>query len=1102
MKKQLFLPTLLVFYFLIGNAQQKKDNQTQIVKHPFDDASTYSAFKFRNIGPAVTSGRIVDIVVNPNNPFQWYIAVASGGIWKTDNAGTSFYPIFDTQGSYSIGCLTMDPNNQHVIWAGTGENNNQRSVGYGDGVYKSEDGGKTWQHMGLKNSEHIGMIAIDPRNSNTVFVAAYGPLWKSGGERGLYKSTNGGKNWKNVLHVSEQTGINEVHIDPSRPDIMYATAHQRRRHEWTYISGGPESAIYKSTDGGETWNKLTNGLPKGDVGRIGMAISPVNPDYVYACIEATDEEKGFYRSTDRGASWEKRSSHSTAGNYYVEIFADPVNLNKIYSMDTWAQVTEDGGKTFRSVGEKNKHVDNHALWIDPKAPHHLLMGCDGGLYETWDGAKTWNYKPNLPVTQFYRVAVDNSTPFYYVYGGTQDNNTLGGPSRTTSASGITNADWFVTVGGDGFEPAIDPYNTDIVYSQWQYGGLIRYDRKTGEALDIKPQEKPGEAAYRFNWDAPLLISRHDPKRIYFAAQKIFRSDDRGENWKVISDDLSRKIDRNKMEVMGRVWSMDAIAKNQSTTIYGTITALAESPLDENLLFAGTDDGMFYLTKDGGSNWEEFSSIPGIPQIKAGNVITGVLIPQIVASRHDRNTVYVIFNNHRWGDFIPYIMKSTDLGKTWINIGTGLPQRGSVYTLAEDHINKNLLFAGTEFGLYFTLNGGKSWLELKNGLPTICIRDIAIQERENDLVLASFGRGFFILDDYSPLQSLQKEDLEKPAHIFPIKDGLLFHPSTPYGHKGKSFQGESFYMADNPPVGATITYYLKDDYKTLKEKRKEAEKERIKNNLPIYYPSLDSIRLEDQEEAPILWVVIKDLQGNLIRRLKQPAKKGLVRITWNGRHEATSPVSFIQPNPDNPYENEDQGPLAIPGTYTVQLELQQNGNMQPLTEPVKFIIKPLIEPTLVADKNRLQEFNKNLAEVRRIVLGTNNYLGEMENRMKYIGTAITQTVANNDELLKKAATVNEKIKDLQIKMNGDKSIARREFETLPGITGMIENMVWNLWSTSAQPTGTYENKLKEVKEKFDTVYKEIIIVKEMIEEIEKQLENMKAPHTPGRLPEWK
>lgn len=1086
---------LLLAGFTAFAQKAKKEETRPADKNPLHSSGTFSAFKFRNIGPSMISGRIVDMAVNPKNKSQYYLAVASGGVWKTDNNGTNFQPVFDGQGSYSIGCITLDPTNPSIVWVGSGENNNQRSVAYGDGVYKSEDAGKTWKNVGLGKSEHIGKIAIDPRDGNTVYVAAYGPLWSAGGDRGVYKSTDGGKTWKQVLSVSENTGFNEVHIDPNDPNTLYACAHQRRRHEWTYISGGPESAVYKSTDGGLTWNKLGGGLPSGDVGRVGLALSPVNSDYVYAIVEGDEDGKGFYRSTDRGASWEKRSSWSTAGNYYQEIFCDPRNADKIYSMDTWLKVSTDGGKNFVNLGEKNKHVDNHVIYVDPDNASHYMVGCDGGLYESYDMAKTWQYKANLPLVQFYRVTTDNASPFYNVYGGTQDNNSCGGPSRTISSSGIVNADWFITVGGDGFKSVVDPQDPNIVYSEWQYGGLIRYDRKTGEAFDIKPQEKEGEPAYRWNWDAPLIISNFSNQRIYFCANKVFCSDDRGQTWKTISNDLSSGIDRNKLPVMGKVWGMDAIAKNQSTTIYGNITAFNESPKNENLLFAGTDDGLMHVTTDGGNNWakvETFANVPG--KTKCQN---------ITPSQHDENVVYCTFNNQRNGDFKPYLLKSTDKGKTWTSISNNLPERGTAYCLAEDFKNPNLLFCGTEFGLFVSLDGGQYWVQMKNGLPTICVPDIAIQKRETDLAIATFGRGFYILDDYSALQSMKKEDLEKPAAMFAVKDGLVFVQSQPLGHKGKSFQGESYYTAENPPMGAIITYNLKNDYKTLKEKRRESEKEKMKANQPVYYPSADTMRMEDKEEASYILVQISDEQGNIVRKLKQSAKRGMYRVNWDGRMARTSPVTFYTPDPDNPYEGEDVGPMVIPGKYAASLLLiKPDGSNEALAGPVSFNITSLNNASLpVADRKALHTFYQKLADLRKVVLGTSSYRSEMRNHIKFIKAGLQQAQGNTISMLTEVKQLEKKLDEIDMTLDGDASLSKREFETTPGLVGQIENVIGNLYGTTAMHSKTYEDVYEKVKKQFGAVYSKVIEADEALRSLEKKLDTSGLPYTPGRLPTY-
>jgi len=1063
---------------------------------PFQ-TSTFNGLKFRNIGPALVSGRIVDLAVNPKNNAEYYIATANSGIWKTNNSGNTYIPLFDNEASFSMGCVTIDPTNSNIVWAGSGENNNQRVVGYGDGVYKSDDAGKSWKNMGLKTSEHIGKIAVDPTNADIVYVAAYGPLWNSGGERGVYKTTDGGKNWKQILFVSEHTGFNEVMIDPKNTNTIYAAAHQRQRKVFTYIGGGPESAMYKSTDGGTTWNKMMKGLPSDvNIGRIGMAMSPVNSDYLYAIVETTDKAKGgLFASTDRGASWEKRGSFYNSGNYYQEIFCDPKDINKIYAMDTYAKVSTDGGKTFTNLGDKNKHVDNHVIWIDPTNTLHMIEGCDGGLYETYDAAQNWNFKANLPITQFYKVSLDNSFPFYNVYGGTQDNFSLGGPSRTKSENGIVNSDWFITNGGDGFESQADYVDPNIVYAESQYGGIVRYDKLTGEKLNIQPVEAAGEAALRWNWDAPMLISQHDHKRLYFGANKVYRTDDQGSTWKTISPEMSRGIDRNKLQVMGKVWSVDAVAKNQSTDIYGQTTTIAESPLDENILYVGTDDGLIHITTDGGKNWSKTDNIPGVPE--------RTYVNQIIASSKNKNVAYAAFNHHRYGDFKPYLFKTADGGKTWLPIQHNLPARGTVYCVAEDNINSDLLFAGTEFGVYFSIDGGGNWIQLKGGLPTLAVKDMEIQKRENDLVIATFGRGFYVLDDYSALRNLKKEDLQKSAFISPIKKAWMYMESIPLGSRDKGFQGESYWNTPNPKPGSVFTYFIKNEIKSLKEKRQQSENEKIKKGEAFYYPTIDSLRMEDAQPAPYLLFTITDETGSVVRRLKTPVKKGMNRINWDFRDDAKNAISFSAGDEADVSNSRTRGIFVMPGVYKVSLSKFEDGNFTELVAPQPFLIESLNTAALpVTERKSMSEFGKKVTELKRAFDATNGYRTELLSKLKFLKEATLQTASVDASTIKNIFNIERRLAAADIILNGDESLTKREFEASTSIAGRINDIMQNLMATTSAPTNAYMSSYTIAAQQFSPVLTEIKTIGEEIKKIEIMLEQKGAPYTPGRIPEWK
>lgn len=1085
---------ILLFLVTSGLCQAQKSKKPTPAPNDKKEDISVADLKFRSIGPALTSGRIADFAVNLNNYSEYYVATASGGVWKTTNAGTTFKPIFDSQGAYSIGCVTIDPANSNVVWVGSGENNNQRSVAYGDGVYKSEDGGATWKNVGLPNSEHIGRIIIHPENSNVVYVAAIGPLWKEGGERGVYKTTDGGKTWTQVLKIDEHTGVNDIVMDPRNPDVLYAAAHQRRRSDYAYVSGGPGSGMYRTTDGGKNWEKINNGLPAADIGRIGLAISPADPEYIYAIVEAAKDE-GFYRTTTRGAKWEKMSNHQTGGNYYNEVIADPKNKDRVYTMGYAISISNDGGKTFNPIGEQSKHVDNHALWVNPNDPNHMRNGCDGGIYETWDGAKTWQFKANLPVTQFYKVEVDNTEPFYFVYGGTQDNFSLGGPSRTRSENGIVNDDWFVTQGGDGFESAIDPQNPNIVYAQYQHGGLTRFDKATGENIGIQPQPRKGEKQYRWNWDAPLLTSAHKAGRIYFAANKVFRSDDYGNTWQVISDDITRNLDRNKLPLMGKVWGIDATGKNDGTAPYGTMSALSESPKNENLIVAGTDDGLVQVTTDGGKTWRKTESFTGVPNM--------TYVYHVLTSQHNENVIYATLNNHKRGDFKPYLFKSNDKGQTWTNITSDLPVKGSTYCLAEDFVDPNLLFAGTEFGVFYSTNGGGNWRQLKGGLPTIAVRDMAIQKRENDLVLATFGRGFYILDDYSPLRHLKQAE-GKEGYLFPIKDSWLYVEDNPLGIGGKGFMGESYYSAPNPQVGAVFTYYFNEDLKTAKETRQSEDTKLNKDGKDVPYPSYEQLKKEQQEEAPYLLFTIKNDKGEILRKIKSPAKKGVNRITWDFRYPSSNPIN-INPQPnDNPFAQDDVGNLAAPGNYTVTLSKYIGGIYTDVAGPEKFTVKLLPGTTLPANSSpALVAWQRQVAELQRSIQGTSAVVRDAVQKVKYFKAAALTIPQTDQNLTKDILNMESKLRVIQDKLFGDQVSDQLDIDREPSINNRLFNVIFSHNRTTSDPTTTMKNQVQWAGEEFEAISGQLkALIETDIPAIEKKLEEAGAPYTPGRLPEWK
>jgi photosystem II stability/assembly factor-like uncharacterized protein len=1054
----------------------------------------FDGLKLRAIGPAFMSGRIADIAIDPTHPSTWYVGVGSGGVWKTVNAGTTWTPVFDKESSYSVGCVTIDPSNPSVVWVGTGENVGGRHVGFGDGVYRSRDGGGHWENLGLRDSQHVSRIVVHPKNPDVVWVAAQGPLWSKGGDRGLYKTTDGGKTWTKVLGAGEWTGVTDVAIDPRDPDRLYAATWQRQRTVAAYMGGGPESGLYRSTDGGTTWEKLKEGLPDGPLGKIGLAVSPQNPDVVYAAIELDRRKGAVYRSTNRGSAWEKMSdtvSGGTGPHYYQELYASPHAEGRIYLVDVRIQVSEDGGKTFRRLPEQDKHSDNHSIAFRAHDPDYLLVGTDGGIYETFDLAKTWRFVANLPVTQFYKIAVDDAEPFYSIYGGTQDNSTEGGPSRTDSASGITNADWFVTLFADGYQPATEPGNPKILYSEWQQGNLMRVDRTTGERVYIQPQPQPGDPIERFNWDAPILVSPHSPKRLYYASQRVWRSDDRGDSWKPVSGDLTRNQDRMLLPLMGRQWSWDAPWDMVAMSTYDTITSLAESPKVEGLLYAGTDDGLVQVSEDGGRSWRkvEVGAMPGVPAT--------AFVNDVKADLFDASTVYVALDDHKSGDFRPYLVKSSDRGRTWRSIAGDLPDRHLVWRVVQDHVKPDLLFAATEFGGFFTTNGGGRWTKLGGGVPTIAFRDLAIQRRENDLVAASFGRGLFILDDYSALREATDETLAKEAALFPVRKAWWYVEREPLGGEGKADQGAAYFTADNPPFGAVFTYHLAKDIQSREKARQEKEKPLVEAGKNTPFPGWAEVEAERREPKPVVVLTVKDEAGNVVRRVEADTGKGFHRVAWDLRYPATQAIGSPPAE-----EEEGRGPrgvLAPPGTYTVSLAKQVDGVTTELAGPVRFEVARLREGALPgADPKDTAAFLARLAGVSRAVSAAGEAVSQALKRVDTLGAALERSRSAPDSLDSELHAIRGDLLAMDETLSGNRARASVEDDGAMTITRRVRVAQMGTALSTYGPTPTHRRSLEIAEEELAKLRERLnAVLEQRLPAFEKRLEAAGAPWTPGR-----
>ncbi len=994
------------------------------------DSARLAELPWRSIGPAVTSGRVVDLAV-PEGPKSqlgerlgelFYVASASGGVWKTVNGGTTWEPIFDRQGSASIGDVAVAPGNPDIIWVGTGEANNQRSSSWGDGVYKSENGGKTWTKMGLRKSEHIGRVIVHPSNPQIVFVAAAGPLWGAGGDRGLFRTTDGGRTWKNVKNIDAHTGFTDVIFDPTNPDVIYAASFQRERRPYTYVGGGPGSGIWKSIDAGDTWTRLSEGLPKVDVGRIGLDVSKSSPNIVYATIETKvtgngastgNTEGSVYRSDDYGASWQRMGVGFSYPWYMGQIRVDPTNPERVYFMGVPLQVSTDGGRTFRSTATA-AHSDHHAMWIDPTDPDHLIIGSDGGVYISHDRGRTVDFVPNLPISQYYAIATDLREPFYYVYGGLQDNSSWGGPSQTRNRQGITNADWIKTTGGDGFYAMIDPTDPNTVYGESQGGDIVRYDVRTGEQKTIKPLPQFGGKPYRWNWSSPMLLSSFDHNTIYFGANYLFKSSNRGDAWTRLGPDLTRQRNRDSLPVMGKIWPRDAVARHQGTADYGNISTIDESPIRQGLLYVGTDDGVISISRDGGATWNRITKFPSVPD--------ETYVSRVVASRFKEGTVYVTMDNHRNNDFKPYVLKSTDYGAHWTPITGNLPANGSVQVVREDTVEPSLLFAGTEFGAFYSANGGASWTQLKYNIPTVAVHDIVIHPREHDLVIGTHGRGIYIIDDITPLQKLAEAN-RAGTYLFPVKPATEYNPnsSIPGGARGASASGDREYSAPNPAFGAIITYFLRD-------------------SLP---------------KGSDLTLGIYDARGSRVRELAANKKQGMHRVTWDLRDAPPYTVRRPAGQTGEPAsrQRDPSGPFVLPGRYTARLTIKSGSGAPTVHEmPVDVRSDPLVQLS-DADYRSLYDMRVSTGRLQASVYAAVRTAEQLKDQIADVKAAIKINTAP-DSVSTQSDAIEKELGEVLKKLRGDPDapvVSDDKRTEEPSIQERVNNVADEIGNVTSQPT---------------------------------------------------
>jgi photosystem II stability/assembly factor-like uncharacterized protein len=1046
----------------------------------------FKGLDFRELGPAVMGGRIDDFAVVESNPNIVFVGLASGGVWKTTNHGTTWEPVFDKEGVSTIGDIAIAPSDPSIVWVGTGEPNNRQSSSWGDGVYKSMDAGKTWQNMGLPESHHIGRIAIHPTNPNVVYVAALGHLWGPNPERGLYRTSDGGKTWSQALKITNDTGVSDLAMDPRSPDTLYAAAYERRRTVFGFNGGGPDGAIYKSVDGGTSWKKLLKGLPYengGDTGRIGLDIYRKNPNIVYALVQ--HEKGGIFRSDDRGETWKKMGDTNPRPSYYSQVRIDPNNDLRIWVLGAAMYFSEDGGKTFSTDRVKKIHGDFHALWIDPADSNHVLAGSDGGIHWSYDNGRNWDFVNTIAIGQFYEIGLDNQRP-YHVCGGLQDNGSWCGPVESLSTDGIANEDWVLIHGGDGFYAQVDPVEPWIVYTESQDGDLARRDLRTGQERGIGPQAKLNEPHYRFNWNSPVAISARNHQTIFYGGNYLFRSSNRGDSWTRLGGELTSGTDRNKLPVFGKVPDKATLSRHDGVEEYPTITTISESPLTENVLWVGTDDGNLQVSRDGGKNWTNVASrVPGVPK--------GTYVSRVLASQYAEGTAYTTFDGHRSDDYSPYIFLTSDYGETWKSLRNGIADTaGSVHVIREHAVNANLLFVGTEFGLWVSQDRGANWSQLKNNLPTVPVDDIQIHARENDLVLGTHGRSIWVLDDITPLDKMEASVATAGITFFPPRPATLW-----FLHARRWSSGQKTFTAKNPPYGALINYYLKDAIPPA-EKKTDQDIDKEKKDKPAEDD-------QDRKEAAAkkegnAKITVFDKDNKLVREIDGPGAAGFNRSNWDLRYNPAS-----QPTPEQKeamaagYYEGPRGPLVDPGEYTVKIKAVEKEASRKVTveEDPRISMSSADRAARRSALDDLYLMAKTAAADRKKILALQGALksaqaqwkkeAEQKNGVKVPGNIQTQT----EDLLKRVNDVAEKYhRERQGLGNAGPPI-----EWLPApLPSQVQGLMEDIDGFAAAPGQQQSEKIVELKPQ---VHQGSVQVNKLLEEdlpaLNKKMNEAGVPH---------